>query len=78
MKLLTILAITLPLRGHGGIISQILIGLREKRLNSIKWLVSLQYEQYLFGLMRCVVVKKFKMSLKWFGIQYVDIRDGLV
>ena len=65
--------------GHGSIISQILIGLRETRLNSIKWLVSLQYEQYLFVLMRCVVVKKLKMSFKvvwhavcgysgWFGV----------
>ena len=38
--------ITLPLRGHGSIISQILIGLGAPRLNSIKCLVSLQYEQY--------------------------------
>ena len=39
--------ITLPLRGHGSIISQILIGLCAPRLNSIKCLVSLQYEQYI-------------------------------
>ena len=31
---------------HGSIISQILIGLCAPRLNSIKCLVSLQYEQY--------------------------------
>ena len=39
--------ITLPLRGHGSIISQILMGLCAPRLNSIKCLVSLQYEQYI-------------------------------
>ena len=33
--------ITLPLRGHGSIISQILIGLCAPRLNSVKCLVSL-------------------------------------
>ena len=39
--------ITLPLRGHGSIISQILIGLCASRLNSIQCLVSLQYKQYI-------------------------------
>ena len=73
--------ITLPLRWHGSIISKILIGLCAPRLNSIKCLVSLQYEQYIVrhGLMRFVVIKGFKISFKvvwhtvcgysgWFGV----------
>ena len=39
--------ITLQLRGHGSIISQILMGLCAPRMHSIKCLVSLQYEQYI-------------------------------
>ena len=50
------------------------------RLNSIKCLVSLQYEQYIviFGLMCFMVIRKFKMSLKMVGIWYVDVWGGLL
>ena len=74
--------ITLPFCGHGSKISQILIGLHAPRLNSIKCLVSLQYEQYrhlmLIWFDAFCGDKKFKMSFKvvwhticgcsgWFG-----------